>query len=86
MTDNWYDAWHAYVDGQPAKLLRSYGTFRAVAVPAGTETVAFKYRSERYTTGRLVTWLATLFVLGVIGFYFIQPRLARRKENEPDEA
>jgi len=84
MTDNWYDAWHAYVDGQPAKLLRAYGTFRAVAVPAGTETVAFKYRSERYTTGRLVTWLTLLYLAGVFGFYIIKSRLKRRKEDQPE--
>jgi len=69
MTDNYYDAWHAYIDGQPARLLRAYGSFRAVAVPAGTQNVLFKYRSQRYVTARLVTGLTWLYLSIIIVFY-----------------
>jgi len=79
MTDNWYGAWHALIDGQPARLLRSYSTFRAVAVPAGTKTVAFKYHSERYVIGRMMTWVASLYLLVIFAFYIIAPRLKKRE-------
>ncbi|MEW5995111.1 MAG: hypothetical protein AB1744_12055, partial [Candidatus Zixiibacteriota bacterium] len=78
LTDNYYDSWHAYVDGQPAELLRAYGTFRAVAVPAGTTEVLFKYDSQRYRTGRTVTGLTVLYLLIVIGYYGLRSTIKRR--------
>jgi len=81
LTDNYYDAWHVYVDGAPAELLRAYGSFRAVAVGAGTEKVLFRYDSERYRLGRLVTWLTSLYLLVVFGFYFVRSRMHRTPER-----
>jgi len=82
LTDNYYDAWHVYVDGAPAELLRAYGSFRAVAVGAGTEKVLFRYDSERYRLGRLVTWLTSLYMLVVFGFYFVRSRTQRTPKKE----
>lgn len=81
LTDNYYDAWHVFVDGAPAELLRAYGSFRAVAVGAGTEKVLFKFDSERYRLGRLVTWLMSLYLLVVFGFYFVRSRMHRTPER-----
>jgi hypothetical protein len=69
LTDVFYEAWKVSVDGKPAKLLRSYGAFRAVAVPAGSSTVTFNYESERYATGRLVTWLTSLYIVAIIAVH-----------------
>ena len=70
LTENYYDSWQVFVDGHPAELLRSYGTFRAVAVPKGAKLVLFKYTSERYATGKLITFVTSLYLLAVFGFYF----------------
>jgi hypothetical protein len=67
MTDNWYDAWQVTVDGSPARLLRAYGSFRAVEVPAGAQRVDMVFRSSRYTTGQIVTWLTVIWLAGAIG-------------------
>jgi hypothetical protein len=67
MTDNYYDSWQAAVDGAPAKLLRTYGTFRGVAVPEGKHTVTFAFHSERYATGKAVTYASVLYLLSVVG-------------------
>jgi len=32
LTDNYYDSWKVYIDGNPGKILRAYGSFRAVAI------------------------------------------------------
>jgi hypothetical protein len=82
LTDNYFDAWHPYVDGKPAELLRAYGSFRAVAVPAGTREVLFRYASSRYQTGKLVTALTSLFVLGILGFYSVRTVRLRKKEED----
>lgn len=74
LTDTWYESWHPTIDGAPVKLLRVDGAFRAVVVPPGEHTVLFKYHSSRYTTGRLVTWLTSLWVLGIIGWQIARNR------------
>ncbi len=81
MTDNYYESWHVFVDGEPAQLLRSYGSFRAVVVPSGTKQVLFKYSSQKYRTGKLVTGLTSLWVLLIVIFYFYTSRSKREKER-----
>ena len=82
LTDNYYDSWHAFVDGQPAKLMRSYGSFRAVAVPAGAKEVVFKYESERYARGRLVSLVTSLYLLIVFGFFVVKERFKNKKSAD----
>ena len=41
--DNWDPDWRAYVDGRPAPISPAFGTFKAVAVPAGEHRVRFRY-------------------------------------------
>ena len=66
MTENYFDAWEVYIDGERGKVLRAYGTFRAVEVPAGTKEVKFKFYSPRYANARMVTWLTSLYLLVII--------------------
>ncbi|MBD3257726.1 YfhO family protein, partial [candidate division GN15 bacterium] len=89
LSDNYYDAWHATVDGEPAEILRAYGTFRAVPVPAGSQEVVFTFRSERFQTGKWVSYVTGIYLLGVIGGAWFMGRrgsAATRPEEEPDEA
>lgn len=49
LTDSWDAGWVATVDGDPAEIIRAYGTFRAVRIPAGASEVVFAYRpTETY--------------------------------------
>ncbi len=82
LTDNYYDAWQVAIDGHEAKLLRAYGTFRAVAVPDGAKEVSFVYKSQRYRTGKLVTWLTSLYLLFIFGFYGYKTIKDRKKLKE----
>lgn len=41
--DNWDPQWRARIDGEPAPLERLFGTFKSVAVPAGSHRVEFSY-------------------------------------------
>ncbi|MBU8933573.1 MAG: YfhO family protein [candidate division Zixibacteria bacterium] len=81
LTDNYYDAWQVAIDGHPAPLMRAYGSLRAVAVPAGAMGVSFVYKSTRYRTGKLVTWLTSLYLLGIFSIYGFRA-IRRRKSKE----
>jgi len=83
LTDNYYDAWHVSVDGRPAELLRAYGAFRAVAVPAGTERVLFWYHSDRYVAGKTMTTSTLVYLALVAAAYFVIERRRGRKKKEP---
>lgn len=85
LTDTYYDAWHAQVDGQPAEILRSYGAFRAVAIPAGASEVQFWFESERYTTGKTVSLLTALYLFSIIGFQFVAAIVSKKKRTKVKE-
>lgn len=58
---NHHPHWQAFVDRRPTPVLRAFGTFMAVAVPAGDHTVTLKYREPWFWVGLWVTaagWLA----------------------------
>lgn len=66
MSDNWYPAWRAEVDGTPAPVLRANYTFRAVPVPAGVHLVKFRYRSGVFNAGLAVSLATALLSLAGI--------------------
>ena len=74
LADNHFPGWVAYttVDGataeQPLPILRAYGTLRAVQLPAGPQTVRFKYSPNSIKVGAFVTFMAgmSLLLLGAV--------------------
>jgi hypothetical protein len=68
ISENWYPAWKAAVDGKPAPVVRAQMSLMAVPVPAGARVVELTYQSGRYTLGRAIT-VATLLLLGGLFAY-----------------
>ena len=88
LTDTWYPAWHAKVDGVDTPILRAYAAFRAVELPAGAKQVVFKFESSRFAAGFAVTWATVVYLLGIIGFSIYlerRPGGAERPTDEDDE-
>ena len=85
LTDNYYDAWHATVDGTPTEVLRANGTFRAVAVPAGASRVVYTYYSKRYQIGKWLTLLTSLYALLAVGAGLFWSRRSRPVEDGQEE-
>lgn len=64
LLDAYADGWRATVDGAPAPIVRADEVARAVAIPAGAHTIAFRYRTPGLRAGALVSMLAwILFVI-----------------------
>lgn len=67
MGENWYPGWKAFVDGEPAPVLRAYTTLRAVPVPAGTHQVEMRFDPWTVRAGlwvSLLTWIGCVVGLG----------------------
>lgn len=63
-----HPGWRAYVDGDEAPIWRTNAAFRGVEVPAGAHEVRFVYEDPAYRLGRWLSILATLWLLGALGF------------------
>lgn len=63
ISDNWFPAWAATVDGAEAPVLRANHTFRAVPVPPGSSSVELRYRSSLLRSSLLLSVACTLLLL-----------------------
>ena len=66
LTDNYYDAWHASVDGRPTEIFRADGSFRAVTVPAGSHRVIFWYSSSQLRLGAWMSVCGLIIAIGLV--------------------
>ena len=74
ISDNWYPAWQAEVDGEPTPVLRADLTLRAIPVPAGRHEVRLVYRSSLFRAARWVSLGSLLVVLAAI----LSPQIRKR--------
>ncbi len=65
--------WNVYIDNQKSELLRAHYAMRAVAVPAGSHLVIFKYQPKSFVIGRQ-TSAVTLASLAILSLYLIRKR------------
>jgi membrane protein YfhO len=63
MSENYYPGWSATVDGKPATIGRADVALIGVELPAGAKTVALRFTSASYETGRMITIIALLLAL-----------------------
>jgi hypothetical protein len=65
VSQSWYPAWKAYVDGSPVKLWRADYAFQAVEVPAGRHTVRLAYEDRAFRMGWVLSCAGLLLWLGL---------------------
>ncbi len=67
VSDNYYPAWHATVDGESVPVVRANYLMRAVPVPAGNHEVEFVYRSALFRASVWTSLVSILAVVALIG-------------------
>jgi len=72
LSEIWYPAWKAYIDGKETKVLCADYSFRAVEIPKGEHKIKFVYKSGYFTCGALITLLTLLFSIGYLVFVFVR--------------
>jgi len=85
----WYGpdkGWHAYIDGQPAELLRVNYILRALNVPHGQHEIELVFRPAIYYTLKTVsTIVSILIILGLLGVVYYMTRKNKSVLIEEDE-
>ncbi len=79
-----YPAWKAYVDGEPAELLRADWSLRAVPVPAGDHQVELRFESGAFSTGMIITIITLLLSVGGLILLSFR-RKGKSPQNEEEE-
>ncbi len=57
LSEVWYPAWKAYIDGAESEVMIADYSLRGVAIPAGSHTVTMRYESATFATGMWITLL-----------------------------
>ena len=65
ISQTYYPAWKALVDGQPTKLWRANYAFQALQVPAGQHQVQLIYRDQAFLAGAVLSVLGLMACAGL---------------------
>jgi uncharacterized membrane protein YfhO len=65
LSEAYYPAWKAYVDGRPVPLYVADHVLRAVPVPAGEHTVELRYESSPLRVGLAVSLISYLMLIAL---------------------
>jgi len=79
LSENYYPAWKAYVDGKETKVYRADYLFRAVPLDKGEHEVEFIYKSTAYRIGKTSTLLTSLCLLAIFLYVGLRKRIGRNK-------
>lgn len=80
LSEVYYPAWKAYIDGKNTELFRADYCERAVYVEKGKHTILFNYESETFKTGLSISLpLLCIWLFGTLFFVFTY---MKKKKNE----
>ena len=72
LSEIWYPAWKAFVNGKKVEVHRADYSFRAVIVPAGKSTVVFKFDSAYFDIGAWISLLTLIAALAYLTTMFVK--------------
>lgn len=74
--------WQAFIDNQPVDHFRADYLLRGLKVPAGEHDIRFEFSRTSYTTGSIVSLIASLLVVGMVIYFIYLSFFVEKKENE----
>ncbi|MGI9044932.1 MAG: YfhO family protein [Gemmatimonadaceae bacterium] len=83
LSDVYAHGWKAYLDDNATPIVITNVAFRGVPVDAGEHTVRFEFDPDELRTGRMITAVLALLLIGYGIWYVVS---ARRKPREGEEA
>jgi hypothetical protein len=66
LSEVYYPAWKAYVDGEPAPLYRADYLLRAIPIPTGDHTVELRYESSSLKMGVAISLFAYAALVALV--------------------
>ena len=85
ISDNYYPAWRATVDGEPVPVVLADYSFRGIPVPEGTHEVRLEYHSRLFQAAVWTTLLSILLVVGLIVAIHVRDRRAAARVEPNDQ-
>ena len=82
LSEIWYPAWKATVNGEKADVHRANYSFRAVIVPPGRSQVALRFESAAFNMGMMISLLTLIAAL----VYLLVENFINRKKKAPADA
>lgn len=73
LSEVYYPAWRASVDGEPAEVLRVNTAFRGVVVPEGSHVVTLWYSPSEFRLGFLISGITAVLALGWLALGWRRP-------------
>ena len=77
VSENYYPAWKARVDGKPVSVVRAQMSLMAVPLAQGARVVELEFRSSTYGLGRGITLTTLVLLLGAT----VYGRIRERREG-----
>ena len=78
LSEMYYPAWKAYVDGRPVPLYKGDYMLRAVPVPAGDHTVEMRYQSPTLAAGIAISLVFYAALVALVGARVVLRRRASK--------
>jgi uncharacterized membrane protein YfhO len=79
LSEVYYPAWKAYVDGKETEIFRTDYCMRSIYVEKGKHKIELKYQSDTFSEGLKIS-LVSAFIL-IISVVFLSFKTLRKKEK-----
>jgi uncharacterized membrane protein YfhO len=75
LSEIWYPAWKATLDGNNTEILRVNYSLRGILVPQGKHTITLRYDSDAFRQGAWISLVTLLLsTLGIIGLFLLRTK------------